>query len=72
MAARTVGRASLITSFWLRSLTDLQRLEEALDNRFRDLALVDRTLVTRTVKHIGHLLDAEGLATAGRLRVLPV
>lgn len=72
MAARTVGRASLITSFWLRSLTDLQRLEEALDNRFRDLALADRTLVTRTVKHIGHLLDAEGLATAGRLRVLPV
>ena len=26
MAARTVGRASLITSFWLRSLTDLQHL----------------------------------------------
>lgn len=72
MVARTVGHYSLITTFWLRSLTDLQRLEEALNNRFRQLALADRTLVTRTVKHVGHLLDAEGLATRGQLRILPV
>lgn len=67
-----MGHYSLITTFWLRSLTDLQRLEEALNNRFRQLALADRTLVTRTVKHVGHLLDAEGLATRGQLRILPV
>lgn len=72
MVARIVSRYSLIASFWLRSLSDLQRLEEALHRRFPGLALADRTLVTQMVKHVGHLLDREGLATVGRLPVLPV
>lgn len=72
MVARIVGRYNLAVTFWLRSLADLQRLEEALDARLHDVAIEDRTLVTRTTKHIGHLLDEDGFATRGRVRVLPV
>ena len=72
MVARIVGRYNLAVTFWLRSLGDLQRLEEALDARLRDVVIEDRTLVTRTPKHVGHLLDDDSFATRGRVRVLPV
>lgn len=72
LVARVVGSCNLIASFWLKSLADVQRLDEALETRLRNVTVVDRTLVTKSVKHMGYLMDDSGLATRGRVRVLPI
>ncbi|MFC4137960.1 MULTISPECIES: AsnC family transcriptional regulator [unclassified Microbacterium] len=58
-----VGRAPLFVCVRARSLTDLQRIEEAWGS---DVDIVDRWTVLRSVKRNGHLLDAQG-RTAGRV-----
>lgn len=69
--SKTSGAANLMVSCSLRSLEDMERLEEAIEGRQREVAVLDRTVVTRTAKHVGHLLDPDGLATRGRVRIAP-
>lgn len=69
--AKTVGDYNLLACFWLRGLTDLPRLEEDIETRLPTATIVDRTIVSRTPKHVGYLLDESGFATRGRVRVQP-
>lgn len=54
--------ANLLLGVWLRSLTDLQRLEAALTRRVGQLRVLDRSIGLRTVKRMGRLLDDAGRA----------
>lgn len=59
--------ANLLLGVWLRSLTDLQRLEAALTPQPQ---VLDRSIGQRTVKRMGRLLDDAGRA-AGHVPVDP-
>jgi hypothetical protein len=54
---------------WLRRLNDVQRLEAMLEDKIPGVVIVDRSVVLRTYKHVGHLLDARGCASGA---VVPV
>lgn len=53
---------SLLVSCWLRTVEEVHRFELAIAGRLRQIEVVDRLLVLRTVKRMGRLLDADGRA----------
>ncbi len=63
LSATLAGTPSLLVVAWLASLEDVHRFEQELAVAAPDVAVVDRLVVLRAVKRMGHLLDAEGRAT---------
>lgn len=63
VVATTVGRSNVVTSVWLQSLPEVRHFETVLHDRLPGVDIEDRAVVLRTEKHVGHLLDARGLAT---------
>ncbi|GII99769.1 AsnC family transcriptional regulator [Sediminihabitans luteus] len=60
----TIGSWNIAVGVWLRTLTDVQRLESTLEARLPGVVIVDRSTVLRTAKIVGTVLDASGRRTA--------
>lgn len=55
-----VGQYDLAIDVWTRTLDDVQRLEATIEEGMPGVQIVDRAVVLRTVKLMGHLLDDAG------------
>ncbi|MGW1208821.1 Lrp/AsnC family transcriptional regulator [Streptomyces sp. NPDC002499] len=58
--AITAGPHNLVIDVWLRALADVHTFEAHLSRRLPRLVIDDRSVVLRTVKHMGRLLDRDG------------
>ncbi|WP_443060106.1 Lrp/AsnC family transcriptional regulator [Streptomyces sp. NBC_00444] len=56
----TAGPNNLVIDVWLRTLADVHVFEAHLSRRLPRLTIGDRSVVLRTVKHMGRLLDRDG------------
>ncbi|WP_348789890.1 Lrp/AsnC ligand binding domain-containing protein [Leifsonia sp. NPDC080035] len=63
LVVTTVGEFNVIMAVWLRTLQDVNRLEAVIEERLPGVTIADRSVVLRTVKHLGHFLDERGQAT---------
>ncbi|MFI6542013.1 Lrp/AsnC family transcriptional regulator [Streptomyces prunicolor] len=54
------GPHNLVIDVWLRALADVHTFEAHLSRRLPRLVIDDRSVVLRTVKHMGRLLDRDG------------
>jgi DNA-binding Lrp family transcriptional regulator len=63
LSATLAGTPSLLVIAWLASLEEVHRFEQDLVHRIPEVEVVDRLVVLRSVKRMGHLLDSEGRAT---------
>ena len=57
------GQWNLIVAMSARSGADAPRLEAELEKRLPNATIMDRSMVIRVFKHLGHLLDGAGRAT---------
>jgi DNA-binding Lrp family transcriptional regulator len=64
LVVTTVGEYNVIVAVWLRTLQDVGRLEAIVEERLPGVTIADRSVVLRSTKHLGHLLDEHGLATS--------
>ncbi|GAA4546661.1 Lrp/AsnC family transcriptional regulator [Pseudonocardia xishanensis] len=62
------GPSNVIMAVWLRELTDVGRLEAAIESQLPEVQIVDRSVVLRTTKRVGVVLDSAGR----RLRTVPM
>ncbi|MGW3646015.1 Lrp/AsnC family transcriptional regulator [Streptomyces sp. NPDC000878] len=58
--AITAGPHNLVIDVWLRDLHDVHDFEAHLSRQLPRLTVDDRSVVLRTVKHMGRLLDRDG------------
>lgn len=58
--AITAGPHNLVIDVWLRDLHEFHGFEAHLSRQLPRLTVDDRSVVLRTVKHMGRLLDREG------------
>ncbi|MFE7157038.1 Lrp/AsnC family transcriptional regulator [Streptomyces sp. NPDC057636] len=58
--AITAGPHNLVVDVWLRTLHDVHAFEAHVSRRLPRLTVTDRSVVLRTVKHMGRLLDRDG------------
>jgi DNA-binding Lrp family transcriptional regulator len=58
--AITSGPHNLVVDVWLRTMGDVHGFEAHLSRRLPRLTIDDRSVVLRTVKHMGRLLDCDG------------
>jgi DNA-binding Lrp family transcriptional regulator len=58
--AITAGPYNLVIDVWLRDLRDVHAFEAHLSRKLPRLTVADRSVVLRTVKHMGRLLDHDG------------
>lgn len=58
--AITAGPHNLVIDVWLRDLRDVHAFEAHLSRKLPRLTVTDRSVVLRTVKHMGRLLDHHG------------
>ncbi|MFJ7998456.1 Lrp/AsnC family transcriptional regulator [Streptomyces sp. NPDC096310] len=56
----TAGPHNVVLDVWLRTLADVHTFEAHLAQRLPRLAISDRSVVLRTTKHMGRLLDRDG------------
>jgi DNA-binding Lrp family transcriptional regulator len=63
LSATLAGTPSLLVIAWLASLEEVHRFEQDLVHRVPEVEVVDRLVVLRSVKRMGHLLDVEGRTT---------
>jgi DNA-binding Lrp family transcriptional regulator len=63
LSATLAGTPSLLVIAWLPSLEEVHRFEQDLVHHVPEVDVVDRLVVLRSVKRMGHLLDAEGRTT---------
>jgi DNA-binding Lrp family transcriptional regulator len=68
LSATLAGTPSLLVIAWLASLEEVHRFEQDLVHRVPEVEVVDRLVVLRSVKRMGHLLDVEG-RTTGTVRM---
>ncbi|MBM9465350.1 Lrp/AsnC family transcriptional regulator [Aeromicrobium sp. YIM 150415] len=71
LAALTAGRYNLVLAVWLRDLASIHGFEAALERAVPGAHIDDRSVVMRIHKHLGHLLDDDGLATGEVIPVSP-
>lgn len=64
LSATLAGTPSLLVVAWLASLEEVHQFEQELAHVVPDVAVVDRLVVLRAVKRMGHLLDVEGRAVS--------
>jgi DNA-binding Lrp family transcriptional regulator len=62
LCATLASTPSLLMVAWLPSLEEVHRFEQGLVQRVPDLRVLDRLVVLRAVKRMGHLLDEQGCA----------
>lgn len=55
-----VGKHNVLINAWMRSLDDVTRMEAAIEQNLPSVRIADRSVVMRTTKQAGNLLDAEG------------
>ncbi|ALJ21858.1 Lrp/AsnC family transcriptional regulator [Microbacterium sp. No. 7] len=55
-----VGRANLGVLLWMRSIEDLHDIEVAASHSFPDATAIDRWMVPRVAKRLGHLIGPDG------------
>lgn len=60
LLAAVTGSANVLATYWLRDVGSVQQRKTAICAQLRDLDVTERVLGTRTVKRMGHLLDADG------------
>lgn len=58
--AQVAGPSNVILAVWLRELADVGRLEAAIEEQLPNVQISDRSVVLRTTKHAGVVLDEEG------------
>ncbi|MCC3301679.1 Lrp/AsnC family transcriptional regulator [Arthrobacter sp. zg-Y895] len=63
IVSHTVGPYDLIMGVWLKSLAEVQRLEQHLEVKLSGVSTADRSVVLRSVKQLGQILDHRGRAT---------
>lgn len=63
LVANTVGEYNVIMAVWLRTLQDVGRMEAILEERLPGVSIADRSVVLRTTKHLGHMLQPDGRAS---------
>lgn len=68
LVSHTIGPYDLIMDVWLKTLTAIQHLEQQLELKLSDVSTADRSLVLRSVKQLGQILDEQGRST-GRSRI---
>jgi DNA-binding Lrp family transcriptional regulator len=69
LVVKTVGEYNVIMAVWLRTLQDVGRLEAMVEDRLPGVSIADRSVVLRTTKHMGHLLDEKGRATGATVPI---
>ncbi|WP_449371985.1 Lrp/AsnC ligand binding domain-containing protein [Arthrobacter psychrolactophilus] len=62
LITHTVGPYDLIMDVWLRTLAEVQRLENQIELRIDGVSTADRSVVLRSVKQMGQIMDSEGRA----------
>ncbi|MFE5008751.1 Lrp/AsnC family transcriptional regulator [Streptomyces sp. NPDC056696] len=62
------GPCNVIMAVWLKELTDVSKLEAAIESQLRDVEIVDRSVVLQAAKRTGVVLDPTGR----RLRNIPI
>ncbi|MFC5929737.1 Lrp/AsnC family transcriptional regulator [Cryobacterium melibiosiphilum] len=60
MCAGVVGSANLAVTLWLKDLEQLDEVESRVARLFPSALVVDRWLLPRQVKRIGHLIGTDG------------
>ncbi|WAH96278.1 Lrp/AsnC family transcriptional regulator [Arthrobacter sp. MMS18-M83] len=55
-----VGRYNIAMTVWMRTLKDISRLEAAIEEQLPGVRITDRSVVMRTAKLVGTLLDENG------------
>ncbi|MCC9197650.1 Lrp/AsnC family transcriptional regulator [Arthrobacter sp. zg-Y820] len=63
LVSHTVGPYDVIMGVWLKSLAEVQRLEQHLEVKLPGVSTADRSVVLRSVKQFGQILDHRGHAT---------
>lgn len=63
LVSHTVGPYDLIMGVWLKSLAEVQRLEQHLEIKLTGVSTADRSVVLRSIKQLGQILDERGHAT---------
>ena len=58
--ASVAGSHNLIVSVWLRRLVQAHTFERFMEEKFGVVNIAGRSVIMRTVKYMGHLLDASG------------
>ncbi|WP_234357004.1 Lrp/AsnC ligand binding domain-containing protein [Streptomyces sp. NBRC 110028] len=56
----TAGPHNVVIDVWLRAMSDVHGFEAHVARQVPHLAIDDRSVVLRTVKHMGRLLDRDG------------
>jgi DNA-binding Lrp family transcriptional regulator len=64
LCATLASTPSLVVVAWLASLDEVHRFEQALAQDVPGVEVLDRLVVLRAVKRMGHLLDAQGCVTS--------
>jgi len=64
-ALAVASQYNLVVAVWLREMTDVMRFKAALEAAVPSARIVDRSVVFRMSKHLGHPIDEEGRATLG-------
>ncbi len=64
--ASIVGRYNIAMTVWMRTLKDISRLEAAIEEQLPGVRITDRSVVMRTTKLVGTLLDENGRRTGYR------
>ncbi|WP_030930049.1 Lrp/AsnC family transcriptional regulator [Streptomyces sp. NRRL S-646] len=54
------GPVNLLVGMWLRSLQQVPQMETLVERRFTGIEVVERCVVIRPVKQVGHLLREDG------------
>ncbi|WP_427017244.1 Lrp/AsnC family transcriptional regulator [Pseudarthrobacter sp. P1] len=62
-ACVSTGQWNLIVALSARNVADAPRLEAKLEERLPNATIMDRSMVIRVFKHLGHLMDRSGRAT---------
>lgn len=70
LVVTATGEYNVIMAAWLRSLLEVNKLEAVLEERLPGVRIVDRSVVLRSLKHLGHVLDDNSDAT-GRTVPMP-
>lgn len=60
LTAQVVDSFNLLTTLWVRDLTEIDRHEREMAKLAAGVHVVDRHVVLRTIKRVGHVLDRDG------------
>ncbi|MEV5516554.1 Lrp/AsnC family transcriptional regulator [Streptomyces flaveolus] len=66
LVAAVTGTANVLATYWLPDIGAVQHRETVMCERLPSLEITDRVIGVRTVKRMGHLLDADGCRTGTR------